>query len=262
MLRAKQQNLPTRAAAMAYVDLVVRDCLAKGLRLMLGFDFPFSYPAGAVAAAGGVLGCRPQWSGIWQCLQARVVDGPDNVNNRFDVANMLNKESGIRFFWGRPQASSYEYLSSLPPTDVVPTGLRANPCARLRLTETLAGGAKSVWQLYGHGSVGSQALVGLARLEQVRRAYPEQVAVWPFDTGVSALRADYERPVTLVEIWPGAVPVDPDLGSVPDEAEVRSLVRWCASREARGDWEEWLAPTSARSAVPRVLEEGWILGVR
>ena len=173
---------------------------------------------------------------------------------------MLNMESGIRFFWGRPQARLD--LSSLPSTDVVPTGLRVNPCAPLRLTETLARGAKPVWQLYGHGSVGSQALVGLPRLEQLRRAFPDQVAVWPFDTGVSALRADYERPITLVEIWPGAVPVDPMLGSVPDEAEVRSLVRWCASRDVRGDWEEWLAPASAKSAAWCVFEEGWILGVR
>lgn len=258
----QQRNLPTRQAAMDYVDLIVRDCLAKGLRLMLGFDFPFSYPAGAGAAAGGVLGYGPQWSGIWRCLQAHILDGPNNANNRFAVADMLNKESGIRFFWGRPQGGSNEHLSSLPPRDLVPTGLRANPCGRLRLTETLAGGARPVWQLYGNGSVGGQALVGLPRLEQLRRAYPEQVAVWPFDTGLSALRADYQRPVTLVEIWPGAVSVDRDLGSVRDEAQVRSLVRWCAIRDARGDWGEWLAPASATSAGSRVFEEGWILGVR
>jgi len=229
---------------------------------MLGFDFPFSYPEGAVAAAGGVLGYGPQCKGIWQCLHAHIVDGPDNANNRFKIANTLNKESGIRFFWGRPQVSPYESLSCLSPTDAVPAGLRANPCARLRLTEALAGGAKPVWQLYGNGSVGSQALVGLPRLESLRRAYPNHIAVWRFETGLSPLRANYDRPVTLVEIWPGAVPLDVTLGSVRDEAHVRSLVRWCVSRDARGDWAEWLAPASAKSAVPRVLEEGWILGSR
>ena len=93
-------------------------------------------------------------------------------------------------------------------------------------------------------------------------AYPNHIAVWRFETGLSPLRANYDQPVTLVEIWPGAVPLDVTLGSVHDEAHVRSLVRWCVSRDARGDWAEWLAPASAKSAVPRVLEEGWILGIR
>jgi hypothetical protein len=129
-LERKQQNLPTREQAMAYVDLVVRHCLSRGLPLMIGFDFPFSYPEGAVAAACGVLGHGPQWNGVWQCLHTHIVDSPDNANNRFDVANMLNKESGTRCFWGRPTMAELHvdlrgvFKKIRPDFDLAAPGLR------------------------------------------------------------------------------------------------------------------------------------------
>ena len=62
--------------------------LTRGRRLLIGFDFPFGYPAGT-AARLGLRGLA--WRNLWQTLEDRIADGKDNRNNRFDVAESLNR---------------------------------------------------------------------------------------------------------------------------------------------------------------------------
>jgi len=127
---------------------------------------------------------------------------------------------------------------------------------------TAKGGIKSVWQIFAGVTVGGQALTGIPHLEALRLRFPDQLAVWPFESGVSPERSSYDKPITLVEIWPSAVPVDETLEPVRDAAQVRSVVRWCGQRDVDGDWSNWLAPTTALKDEARVMEEGWILGIQ
>ena len=82
------RNPPTRRTA----GEMLRDLLARSVghreRVLIGFDFPFGYPAGFAAALG--LEGEP-WRAIWQLLAAEIIDNPQtNETNRFEVANDLN----------------------------------------------------------------------------------------------------------------------------------------------------------------------------
>ena len=92
---------------------------------------------------------------------SRIVDGDDNSNNRFDVAAELIRKLGLAVSWGCPRP-----LAGLSAKrKVLHDHLAANPFPILRHTDRLAGpGIKSVWQLYGGVTVGSQVLMGLPHL--------------------------------------------------------------------------------------------------
>lgn len=126
---------------------------------------------------------------------------------------------------------------------------------------------QSVWKLFTTGSVGSQMLVGIPRLEALRAdARLRSVSrVWPFETGFGPAVGAARGPFVLhAEVWPSLVPC-PDGGHpVKDARQVLALARWLAARDAAGG----LAPLLDRPAgldgdALRACrdEEGWILGV-
>ena len=278
-------NPPTRTAALDHVGAVVAEARTRGRTVLIGWDFSFGYPwsfaryldAGPSGPAGP--GPRPAWRATWSALAGLVEDGPDNANNRFAVADRINRTTGIRFFWGRPHHQRFDHLEALPPTDRLPDGLAPNPCRRLRLTEEQAGpGIRPGWQLYGAGSVGGQVLTGLPRLEQLLAGLGDAVAVWPFETGFGPRPLDRPDPgrarrdgrvlrpsVLLAEMWPPAFARGRTWTGVRDQAQVRATVEALSGLDADG-WADWLSPRSAAALGPgprrRVLdEEGWILGV-
>jgi molybdopterin molybdotransferase len=116
-----------------------------------------------------------------------------------------------------------------------------------------AKGSFTCWQMGGAGAVGSQVMTGMAALERLRRAFPGEVAVWPFES--------LNRPVALVEVWPsllaGAVKTATREGDIKDAVQVRVLARSIAEAAADGQLARMLdaVPEAARA------EEGWILGV-
>ena len=80
-------------------------------------------------------------------------------------------------------------------------------CASLpefREVELALHGVQSVWKLYGAGSIGSQALLGIPRVASLRDdpALAEVSAVWPFEP------TDAAR-IAHVEIWPELVKTTP-----------------------------------------------------
>lgn len=248
-------NPATRAEAMGWVDAVIAQSLARQERLLMGWDFAFGYPAG-FAAALGLTG----WSNVWAWLHARIGDGPDNRSNRFDVAAEMNMAMGINEgpFWGHvgkhcpPGLSPKRY----------PTGKKDNwsyEFEYVREAERRAKGAKSVFQLAYNGSVGSQALLGIAQLEGLRRRFAGQIAVWPFETDFAT---DLSAPVICAEIYPSAHAV-PAGDGVKDQRQVDAVLRDFLSWNQSGRMEHALcAPSlsgSARSAVRD--EEGWIVGL-
>jgi molybdopterin molybdotransferase len=172
-------------------------------RVLLGFDFSFSYPRWFLDALG------VDWRGLWSLLTAEIVDLPER-NNRFEVAAELNRRAtgGPAPFWGTPRASAL-----LPPRKpLLPAG-----CPELRACElALRPRPKSGFQLWGAGSVGSQTLLGIPLLERLRRRFGEDSCVWPFEAP--------ERRIVLAEVYPSCLPKALWSGHpIPDREQVLHL---------------------------------------
>jgi hypothetical protein len=245
---------------MARLGDMIEERLAAGRRVVAGFDFPLSYPAGLVSSYPAVFGGGPPWRAIWRTLTERIRDEPDNANNRWDVARALNVETGCRLFWGCPDTIADDVLSS---RDKEVPGLleRGEHLDRFRRTERRAqgvGGAiQSVWKLAYAGSVGSQTLLGIPHLERLRARFTGRLRVWPFEPEVPA----HGGAVTVVEIWPTIFRVDLARHPVRDAAQVLRVVEAYADADEEGTLAGWLSPPAAAEHHDQVAEEGWILGV-
>lgn len=230
----------TRAAAEQAIAALIGEHRATGRRLLLGFDFPMGLPAGFAAR---LTGCA-QAPEVWRWLAGRITDGPDNANNRFEVAAEINRQfGGGGPFWGRPASVD---LPDLPPRK--PSDYGAFAQAERRAVERLVPRAQPVWKCYTTGSVGGQMLTGLPLIH--RLAAQDGVAVWPFDTAPA--------PVVLAEVYPSllarAVRAQEGPGTIRDEVQVRLLSQALWRLDRRGQ----LAPLFQVPAV--AAEEGWILG--
>jgi len=183
----------TRAAAIDWLAAFLGTEAAAGRRVLAGFDFAFGYPRGFAAALTG----RPEALAVWARLAAALRDGPDNANNRFDVAAAINATlPGTGPFWGRPGTLD---LSALPARG----SQRADHgLPERRLVEARVSRAQPVWKLYTAGSVGGQALTGIAALEGLRRRLGSMVTVWPFETGLAPPQS---APVVLAEVYPSLI---------------------------------------------------------
>jgi hypothetical protein len=249
-----------RTRLLAYRD--------AGKRVFLGFDFPYGYPAG-YAAAIGLQGREPAWRATWNELKNLIEDDDDNVNNRFAVAAALNarcKGESEGPFWGCHQGiqeaclkstgTSYPYLTR--------SGIVLN---EKRETERRLSGVQPTWKLWGNGTVGSQALVGIPVVARLRDD-PELKGVsrvWPFETGFGLDPVAPGKPFVLhAEIWPGVVNAMLDHRiSIKDQRQVRAMVDWLAVLDATNT----LPPLFGRPAglsddgmKQAIEEEGWIFG--
>lgn len=236
-------NPATRAEAEAVLAARIADALAAGERLLIGVDFPLGYPKGFAQAITG----RPQALALWDWLARHLTDSDRNASNRFEVAAALNARlPGIGPFWGRPAGQD---LPGLPARG---TERQGHGLPDRRMADRLATGAQSPWKLYTTGSVGSQALTGIPRLQALRNRFPGRIAVWPFEP--------YDRaPVVLAEVFPSLLA--PQVAAATgypckDAAQVDLLAR---ALHALGDG---IAPLLTPDAPPdTLLEEGWILGL-
>lgn len=254
IVTTKPENIRTRHEAMEIIRTACMKAAEDGRRLFAGFDFAFGYPAGTAKAVAG----KADWRALWRVLGELIEDDDKNASNRFDVAAFLNRScfSGTSPFWGHPAGRTYDGLGPKRPK-TMPDGI-----AEKRRAETIMAGAQPVWKLAYTGAVGSQSLLGIARLEALRRdpALKRHIAVWPFETGFAQT---LEKSVTLAEIYPSAFPVATKEGEVKDAAQVRTL----ASAFARLDKADRFRPLLDRpaslddKALRDVLrEEGWIVG--
>lgn len=142
---------PEAEAAIADLLAAVRG------NVLVGFDFPFGYPAGSGLGGGRSLAAR---------LAALIDDGPDGANNRFAVAARLNDElNGGQPgpFWGCPAHAECTTLT------VKRSGRRGGPFTDSRRADArlLCRGIQSCWKLYTRGSVGGQMLVGLPAIHRL-----------------------------------------------------------------------------------------------
>ena len=255
-------NPSTRAEAVARLADLLSDLISRDRVTLAGFDFAFGFPRGF---AGRLRAGAPNWRGVWKELSARIKDRDDNANNRFAVAAALNERlSGAPFpFWGCPAGAETPHLTARKPD-----GYAADALAEFRVTDRITRGPKSVWQLAYAGSVGSQSLLGIARLFQLRY-HPwlaDATRIWPFETGLRALTrpgaGDWR--VLLAEVYPSLRTGQVPPGAVADAHQVQALATHFAGEDTDG-------ALAARFAGPRDLaneerqivesEEGWILGI-
>ena len=252
----------TRHEAVEHLSAFVAGELDAGRRVLAGFDFPFGYPAGVAERLTGRAGAHA----VRDWLAERIEDRPDNSNNRFAVADEMNRcWPGAGPFWGRPPAWRHEQ---------VPVRARDRTCreghpAERRIADLRATGAKTVWQLAYAGSVGSQVLVGLPALKRLLgdRRIGGRGAIWPFDTGLQAPDTR-KTPLVLAEIYPSLLGTL--VGECREDGEIldRAQVRVNAAAFARLDRRGGLAPLfeGAPDLGPderRLIEkeEAWILGL-
>lgn len=283
------RNLPTRAAAMADLEQTLLSARARGERILLGFDFAFGFPSGTASALapasppppplrgrvpeGRVRGDEPQtsptlplagrageggdapqpWQSLWSLLSTLVEDTDQNLSNRFEVAEHLNR-LGARF-WGHPHGRTYTHLTPKKP-------LAAHGLPERRAVEAHLSGPQPVWKLTGVGAVGSQTLLGIPRLEALRRhpVLGPDIAVWPFETD---FERRLDRPILLAEIYPSLFAPMP--GIVPrDRAQVETCVTRYAGFDVAGELATFLAAPAGLDPARRAIalsEEGWIAGV-
>ena len=239
------ENLSTRQNAMNFISTLLDEAATGGGRLLCGFDFPFGYPKGAAQVLVG----RDGWEAVWALIASVIEDNPDNTNNRFDAAAVLNSQfvdNGP--FWGNGLAREVPGLTRKRPQG----GWGETLPPRLRYAEAQIPRAQEVWKLWGAGSIGGQTLTGIARLEQLRQARSD-VQVWPFETlgeGRAHLLAEIYR--SLIDPSPG--------NETLDARQVRAVALTLREMDRSGQLEQYLrAPATMPSHVR--LEEGAILGM-
>lgn len=258
-------NPPTRAEAARALRGALQ--AAAGRRVLVGLDVALGFPAGFAAAAR--LPGEPRWAAAWDHLARVVNQADDNANNRFAVADELNRRvgDGPGPFWGCPPSAATAALSPYRAPGFPHVAGRA-VLAEYRRTEVAlrAAGRRvaSVWQLLGAGSVGSQTLTAIPVVHRLLHdpSLARRSSVWPFTTGFDAdPTAGQLDAVVYAEVWPGVVAPPPGLHPVRDAAQVVTLARHLASLDRRGDLGAWFEPALDHETEELArAEEGWILG--
>ena len=234
---------PSRHLAEAAIVSLIAQARAVGESLLIGVDFALGYPKGFAPR----LTSQPQARAVWHWLAGQITDSPANLNNRFAVADQINRQFGGQGpFWGHPQGQSFAHLSPRKRVDYAALGL-----AERREVELVVPRAQPVWKLFTTGSVGGQSLMGLPMIH--RLATQHGASVWPFDAPSS---------LTVAEVYPSllAPAVTEALGpkSIKDEVQVRLLAQSLWRVGKNGDLAGLLAEAPAKVRA----EEGWILGAR
>ena len=239
---------------MAHLHARCRLALDRGERVLIGFDFPFGYPAGAARALTG----QPGWQALWRFLAAHVEDGPDNRSNRFALAARLNQAlPAWPRYWGHPHRHAYPGLTAKKPH------APATDFAERRTVEARVRSAKPVWQMCYTGAVGAQAMLGIARLQALRTdpALAPHIAVWPFQTRFAQTLG---APIVLAEIYPSLYPLPVVAGMVKDRLQVQTVAARFDAADRDGTLGAMLAEPGALTPGEReavLAEEGWIVGV-
>lgn len=227
----KPVYLRNRQVAEAWLATLFETERAARRRVLVGFDFPFGYPAGFAEALTGA----PDPFAVWAWLADALQDSP-RENNRFDLAGIINQRFGkVGPFWFNGLAREIEGLPRKKENT-------ANLFPERRVAEERAKGAFTCWQMGGAGAVGSQVFTGLPVLWRLRQRFDARI--WPFE----ALEGD----LAFVEIWPSLTLGDGPAGQIKDAWQVSEVARIMSSLGS--DDLRLLLDVDAP-------EEGWIFGL-
>ena len=268
-------NPRTRAAATTAVQAILTGFLqTDGGRILVCFDFPYSFPRGFAQGLPPIAGAAPPWAIVWNWLGQSIADNGANANNRFMVANARNLALSPGAgpygpFWCKPNPAMYPQIPCNAPAN--PFVSAAGPIPGMRYTD-IAAQSDYPFRIFGQGSVGSQALMGIPRVCHLRFvAVPiaAQSKVWPFETGWAPPPPhewDPECRIVHAEIYPSVQPPVTQPGDLAnDQAQVRAMWLWARNQDQAGTLVQWfrqpqgaLLPVAAEATAR--LEEGWILG--
>jgi precorrin-8X/cobalt-precorrin-8 methylmutase len=254
------ENPRTRHSAKNLLGELLSDAMARGERVLLGFDFPFGYPAGFAQRLG--LNGAPPWRAVWDEIAARLKDAENNNNDRFTVAAEFNRRvsNGAFPFWGCPVRFTHDFLGPKHHN-----GHAADGLAEKRLIDRWMVGAQPCWKLAYTGSVGSQSLTGIPVVRALRDdpGWAEGARVWPFETGLEVPDA---AQIVFAEVWPSwwRRDIRGDYGPPNDKAQVRTVAGIFAAADRTGALPIWFAGDPTLSHEQRRIvetEEAWTLGV-
>jgi precorrin-8X/cobalt-precorrin-8 methylmutase len=270
---------PSRTEAEQIIRAQLQPFVAgnKG-RILLCADFGYGYPAGfAALLARSFSGELPPWRIVWQYLRKHIQDDlgtkpgqqPTNRSNRFEVASAINTEVSSSAspgpFWCLFKPGGYACVAQKRPPQ--PFVCAAGSVAPLRITDRRAK-SDTPFRLFGTGSVGSQVLTGIPRLESIRfdPQFARCSAVWPFETewaSPTGTWLDPEVRILHAEIYPSVRAPLTDM--IKDRGQVRAMWHWARDLDARNSLinEFAIPPGIASGSVEDHIirrEEGWILG--
>lgn len=236
---------------MSLLSMQIQKELAGNRRVFAGLDFPFGYPTGAAKLVTG----EPRWDALWRRLQDDIDDNDLNQSNRYALAAAWNRNFfPAPFYWGHPHQHEYKGLPAKKPSSAAFRKIER------RLVEQRQPSAKSVWQLAYNGAAGSQAMLGMARLQKLRRELGAKAAIWPFETNWAK---KLSAPVVIAEIYPSLFEPQYKPGDVKDAAQVRTVAKVFAQLDAQGAFKALLSRPdglSVADAASVLREEGWIVG--
>jgi precorrin-8X/cobalt-precorrin-8 methylmutase len=245
-------------------------------RAIVCFDFPYGYPHAFAQALPAIPGAPAvPWQRVWHYLQEHIQDDigtladrrPTNISNRFTVANALNgllsHPPNLGPFWCTDSPTQYPSVPQNEPIQPFPCATGAT-IQRYRLIDQQVQ-SDFPFRLFGNGSVGSQMLVGIPRLMQLRyHAELERVSsVWPFETGWAPANGEWSLGKTRVlhaEIYPSVMPALTD--AIKDRGQVRAMWEWARTLDAQGTLcVRFACPPSVSPNQDLCVRgyEGWIL---
>jgi len=273
-------NPYSRTEAVHLIRSLLLEEVGSKRRVLLCFDFAYGYPrdfVSALQAATGKSDGDLPWMVLWRYLSEHIKDDeetapngkPSNRSNRFEVASWINARLSVDAkaapgpFWCASPKGAYPLIPQRRPAELFQTkqGFVVNG---RRLTDDRAR-SDSPFRLFGHGSVGSQSVTGIARLHQLRNdpKFATISAVWPFETGW-ANKAKWLSEHTLVlhaEIYPKMALPD----QIKDRGQVRAMWQWARDLDRENLlWREFCRPidveTGSKEDLTIQFTEGWILG--
>ncbi len=242
----------TRSAAISHLTARLRYHGSRGRRVLCGFDFQYSFPAGlwrtltdlpdtwgqmAQGMADGVPGL-PQ---IVEEPESNAREWAEAANNQ--IAHQLGCPAGP--FWGPnfSQAKDPGFFRS-----------QKRPFNEYRIVERCLPGCKPIFKIGGQGSVGLQSLCGIPSLFRLRSLCSAQnipIHFWPFDGW--GLRGTH----TLVEWYPAIH----NKGQKSDKNDACACVEWAQSMDEDGSLSRFFTPCLPSSEKTQAIFEGWVLGV-
>ncbi len=251
---------------------------SKKGRVLLCADFGYGYPAGFASLLPKLLpGELSPWRIVWQYLRKHVQDDlgtrpgrqPTNRSNRFEVASAINTIGSTPVspgpFWCLFKSGSYVCVPQKRPAQ--PFASVRDTIAPRRITDERAR-SDTPFRLFGTGSVGSQVITGIPRLESIRfdPQFARCSAVWPFETGWAPATGSWLDPelrVVHAEIYPSVrIPL---ADTIKDRGQVRAMWHWARDLDAKNLLlREFTIPpgiiSGSREDTLIRSEEGWILG--
>jgi precorrin-8X/cobalt-precorrin-8 methylmutase len=254
------ENPRTRHGAKNLLGELLSQATVRGERVLVGFDFPFGYPAGFAQRLG--LAATPPWRAVWDEIAARLTDQENNKNDRFELAAEFNRRvsNGSFPFWGCPVRFTHEFLGPKHHDRHEAEGL-----AEKRLIDCWMVGAQPCWKLAYTGSVGSQSLTGITVVRELRHnpGWADRARIWPFETGLSLPN---EAQIVFAEVWPSwwRPEIRPEYGPPNDKAQVRTVAAIFAAQNRAGELAGWFAGDPSLTDEQRTIietEEAWTLGV-